>query len=111
MNREQRRDAGRRARRIAAMSSAGVLIASGASLVTGTLMAGPAGAAPFSVSNTNDSGPGSLRQAILDSNTAGGSNVITFAPGVTGTITLLSNLPTLTANVDIQGPGASAVTI
>ncbi len=34
----------------------------------------------FSVTNTNDSGVGSLRQAILDSNAAtGGSNTIGFA--------------------------------
>lgn len=33
----------------------------------------------FTVTNTNDSGPGSLRQAILDSNAAAGPNVIEFA--------------------------------
>ena len=32
----------------------------------------------FAVTNTSDSGPGSLRQAILDSNSAGESNVIEF---------------------------------
>jgi 3-dehydroshikimate dehydratase len=38
--------------------------------------AGAADAAVFVVNNTNDSGPGSLRQAILDSNRAPGPNVI-----------------------------------
>jgi 3-dehydroshikimate dehydratase len=33
----------------------------------------------FTVTNTNDSGPGSLRQAILDSNAAPGPNAIEFA--------------------------------
>src|SRR5437762_9370279 len=33
----------------------------------------------FAVSNTDDSGPGSLRQAILDADTGTGSNTIDFA--------------------------------
>src|ERR1051325_1085094 len=35
-------------------------------------------AATFTVTNTNDSGPGSLRQAVLDANSAGGTNSINF---------------------------------
>ena len=35
--------------------------------------------ASFSITNTNDNGPGSLRQAILDSNHAIGSTVNTIA--------------------------------
>jgi hypothetical protein len=51
----------------------------------------------FPVLNTNDSGVGSLRQAILDANAAGGSNQIAFNIGTGGkqTITLLSTLPAL----------------
>jgi hypothetical protein len=33
------------------------------------------GAGPFTVTNTNDSGAGSLRQAILDANTMGGGTI------------------------------------
>ncbi len=67
----------------------------------------------YVVNNTNDSGAGSLRQAILDSNANPGANNIAFnIPSsdpnfnpVTQdwTITLLSALPTITNPVDIDG--------
>lgn len=71
------------------------------------LTAAGTSAATFIVSNTNDSGPGSLRQAILDANLAPGTDDITFhipGPGV-HTITPLSPLPPLTddAGVTIDG--------
>src|SRR5207253_7609575 len=50
----------------------------------------------FVVTNTNDSGPGSLRQAILDSNaTTGQTNTITFDIPGSGVqkISPLTNLP------------------
>ncbi len=58
----------------------------------------------FDVSNTNDSGPGSLRQAILDSNAIPGVDTITFslAAGVQ-TITPTTALPTITDPVIIDG--------
>ncbi len=37
-----------------------------------------AAAATFTVTNTNDSGPGSLRQAVLDANAAAGADNIVF---------------------------------
>jgi len=51
--------------------------------------------ASFVVTNTADSGPGSLRQAILDANATPGPDTISFAiPGAgTHTISLLSPLP------------------
>ena len=61
------------------------------------------------VVNTNDSGQGSLRQAILDANASGGG-VITFS-NVSGTITLLSVLPDFTANITLTGPGSDSLTI
>jgi hypothetical protein len=63
----------------------------------------------FLVTTTADSGPGSLRQAILDSNAAGaaGANAIRFnLPPTTATIKtiyLASPLPALTAAVMIDG--------
>ena len=57
----------------------------------------------FTVTNTNDSGSGSLRQAILDSNAAGGSNTIEFDTSLIGqTITILSTLP-ISTNAMIDG--------
>ncbi len=61
----------------------------------------------FSVTTTGDSGPGSLRQAILDSNvtTTSGTNTIDFdipGPGVE-TIDLASPLPPITTSVLIDG--------
>ena len=57
----------------------------------------------FTVTNTNDSGSGSLRQAILDSNAAGGSNTIEFDTSLIGqTITILSTLP-ISTNAVIDG--------
>jgi hypothetical protein len=39
----------------------------------------------MSVLNTDDSGPGSLRQAIVDANAQAGADVIQFAKGLSGT--------------------------
>jgi hypothetical protein len=63
----------------------------------------------FSVTTLADSGAGSLRQAILDANATPGDDTITFA--VTGTINLASALPDLSSNIDVQGPGARALTV
>jgi hypothetical protein len=65
-------------------------------------------AAAHWVTNTNDSGVGSLRQAILDANACGGA--IAFS-NVTGTITLQSSLPSLTTSTSITGPGTNLLTI
>ncbi len=63
------------------------------------------------VLNINDSGPGSLRQAVLDNNGLGGGNSITFSNTVTGTITLLSGELAVTMPATVLGPGASALAI
>lgn len=61
--------------------------------------------AAFTVTNTNDSGAGSLRQAILDANSLAGFDTITFniAGAGTHTIAPLSALPTITDAVLIDG--------
>ena len=72
-----------------------------------------ANAATFTVSNTNDTGAGSLRQAMLDANAAAGADTIIFT--VTGTITLSLALPAISEQVTITGPvdasGKPAITI
>ena len=70
----------------------------------------PVHAATITVTNTNDSGANSLRQAIIDANGNGDlSNTINFS--VTGTITLGSSLPNITKNLTIIGPGSGNMTI
>lgn len=67
-------------------------------------------AANFTVTTTADSGPGSLRQVLLDVNAAAGSDAITFS-NVGGTITLATPLPALSGDTTITGPGAAQLTI
>lgn len=65
----------------------------------------------YTVTNSNDSGAGSLRQALIDANAAvGGAHVITIS--ATGTINLLSALPLIVnISVSINGPGAASLTL
>lgn len=87
-------------------------VASGTAVALGALAAGsPAEAAVFEVSNLNDAGAGSLRQAIVDANGAAGADTVTFQAGLTGTITLTTGQLYIVDSVDIQGPGAAALTV
>jgi hypothetical protein len=58
------------------------------------------------VINTNDNGPGSLRQALADANDG---DTITFA--VTGTISLTSGELVINKNIAISGPGANLLAV
>jgi HYR domain-containing protein len=73
------------------------------------VVATPARAATFAVTNTNDSGPGSLRQAVLDANVAPGPDTITF--GVSGTIGLTSGRIGVNGPLTIDGSGAANSTV
>ena len=80
-----------------------------------TALAGTAFAATFTVTNTDDSGPGSLRQAIEAANANPGFDTIAFnIPGAgVHTITPATLLPTLDQGVLIDGysqPGTSVNT-
>ncbi len=63
------------------------------------------------VTNLNDSGPGSLRQAVLDANSKSGTDTIDFVPGLAGTITLTSGEIAITGAVNFTGPGSSVLAI
>ena len=65
--------------------------------------------AVFLVTNTKDTGPGTLRQALADADLAPGADVIRFQ-GVTGTITLASQL-NVQSDVNIQGPGSDVLSV
>ena len=71
----------------------------------GWLLSIPVAAATFTVTNTNDSGAGSLRQAILDANATPGGDSIEFDIPGSGvhTITPMSALPPITDTVTIDG--------
>src|SRR5438132_1551081 len=60
----------------------------------------------ITVTNTNDSGPGSLRQALADVNDG---DTITFA--VTGAISLTSGELVINKNITISGPGADVLAV
>ncbi|MDQ3379964.1 MAG: right-handed parallel beta-helix repeat-containing protein [Actinomycetota bacterium] len=64
--------------------------------------------ATFIVNTTADSGPGSLRQAILNANATPGADTITFTD--TMTIAPTSALPTITEAVTIDGTQGSSTT-
>src|SRR6476660_5136340 len=63
-------------------------------------------AATIIITNKNDSGPGSLRQALRDAND---HDTITFA--VTGTITLTSGGLAVNKDVMISGPGKDQLSV
>ncbi len=73
----------------------------------------PVHATDFTVTNTNDSGAGSLRNAIDSANSAsGGSHQVLFQVDLSGTITLQSSLPTITTKIiTIAGPSSGSIII
>ena len=64
--------------------------------------------ATFKVSITGDSGPGSLRQAIIDANAAPGADTIVFAASLTASAPSTINLSTSSDNT--HGPSAFGIT-
>lgn len=70
----------------------------------------------FVVTNTNDAGTGSLRQAIIDANQSPGEDAIQFKIGATGSFSIVprSPLPPITEALTIDGlsqPGGFSVPV
>jgi hypothetical protein len=75
----------------------GRVVAGGSLLVGGVagavVLAPQAGAATtYTVTNTADSGAGSLRQAVDDANNNAGADIIVFDASAAGTITLTTDI-------------------
>ena len=64
-------------------------------------------AATITVTNGNDSGPGSLRQAIVN---ASSGDTINFAPSIR-TVNLTSGQLVIDKNLTVTGPGANRLTV
>jgi predicted outer membrane repeat protein len=105
---EQRRDSGVR---LGSRAAAGAGAALGATI----LFAPVADAATFTVTSLDDStADGTLRGEIVNANTAPGDDVIAFASGLSGTITLddpEGDIEITTGGLEIQGPGAGTITV
>lgn len=109
LSRQQRRALARQAKK----QGAEKVLVSGAALALGVGLGfgQAADAATFTVTNLNDNGAGSLRQAIVDANNAAGADAVTFQAGLTGTIALTTGQLYISDSVDIQGPGSAVLTV
>jgi Domain of unknown function (DUF4347) len=72
--------------------------------------------ATFNVTNTNDAGAGSLRDAISQANALAGADIINFTgsifrDAVPDTITLTTGQLTISSDITIKGTGASKLSI
>lgn len=75
------------------------------------ILATPGMAATYQVINTNDAGPGSLRQAVVDANENAGTDQISFDSSVSGTLNLVSGPLELLDSVSVKGPGQALLTV
>ena len=82
-------------------------------LLTVLFGVGLAQAAPYTVTNTSDSGAGSLRQAVIDANAAGSDDVINFSAALSGQSIVLASEIVIANNgtLTINGLGANVLTI
>jgi hypothetical protein len=79
-----------------------------------SISAATATAATYTVMNTNDSGDGSLRQAIIDANASAEADTIVFDMTVFATpqtITLTDGQITISGSLTLNGPGAKRLNV
>ena len=111
--RERRLERGGRGRRGVARRSK-VAAGAGAALGATVLFTAGAEAATFTVSNLDDSGAGSLRDAVEQANANGEDDVITFQAALSGTIELAGadrDIEITGEGLELRGPGADEVTV
>ncbi|MDO8362066.1 MAG: choice-of-anchor Q domain-containing protein [Actinomycetota bacterium] len=96
----------RKQRKIVALGGGAAIVAAGPLVGTGDVQA-----AGFEVTNLNDDGAGSLRQAVADANALAGPDTITFQSGLTGTIVLTTGQLNITDSVTVTGPGAAVLSV
>lgn len=77
----------------------------------GTVDIGAFEASQLLVTDLNDAGAGSLRDALTQSNSTPGTVVIDFQPGLTGTISLTTGRLEIIHDDWIRGPGRSHITV
>src|SRR5262245_64833570 len=65
----------------------------------------------FTVLNNDDSGAGSLRDAVLAAEVSPGADLIQFARHVRGTITLTTGELFISTDLTIEGPGATQLRV
>lgn len=81
----------------------------GGLVALGLDLALPADANTWTVTNCNDSGPGSLRQAVAD---AGSGDTINFAPSPACSVIVLSSGPIdITTDLSLDGPGSTSLAV
>jgi len=91
--------------------TAGVMLAALGALNYGVPLRRARASSVLTVTNTNDSGPGSLRQAVIDANSGDTITFNLFNGSLSSTITLTSGEIDVNKNLKIVGPGANQLTV
>ena len=88
-----------------------VALGTGIGVGAALAMAAPAAAADFTVTNLDALGPGSLANAIAETNTSPGPDRVLFQSGLTGTISPSDPMISDGGDLEIVGPGAKTITV